>query len=324
MPGVNDTQSPQMKKQSATRWVLTLVPTILILFLLLRSLSPGQFAAALRNVRLDYFAAMTLLHIGLIFFFTPMMWRLILRFYHCRTPYWPLTAVWIGSTSLKVIIPLKLGRLLGVAYLARREKLPGAHGVSSLLLLHFINFFTLFVYLAVGLWLTPGMRLPFALPLTLALPAIIALLPSLGALAGPLGRLHPRLGKLTADLVSAFAVVPLGKRFALVGLISLVHGANIAKVALALAATGAAVSTPALFLYSPLVYLAANLPVTWMGIGARELTMVYFFQGFAPEANLLAAGMLLSLGSEIVTLFLSLPLLPKAIAAGLLPAKESA
>lgn len=299
------------------RYLISFSLIALILGVLIRSVEFGELIEAFHHLRISCFALIALAHICIIFIISPLVWRFILRHLDCIVPLRTIFGIWIGMSCLRSVMPMKSGGVVGAYYLHRNMGLSFSRGVGSLLLLHFINFYTLWVYLAMGMFFTGifGYLLPTALGIILiAVPFII---PWMSAFSRFAGWIHPRLGEIFGNLIGAFTDIPFRSRILLFAVVLLFQCVDLLIVGLGLFGAGIQVPVEELFLRVPLVYLVANLPLTLMGLGTREATMLFAFSAFGPPASILAASLGLSFCMEIVPVLLSSLYLPRAVSMGL-------
>ena len=290
---------------------------IVIFAMLLRLVELSDLIDAFRQLRVPYFIVLTCIHLFVLFIYSPLVWRSILGQLGCHPPIKAIYQIWIGISCLRAVLPMKSGGVVGANYLRLTENLPLTRGIGSLVLLHFLNFYSLWVYLTIGLWLTDkgGWKLPLAL--TLLLVSVPITLPWLSVLTKIGQRFHPRLGAVLGNLIGGFTEIPLFPRLLLFAIVLFFQCLDLLIVGLGLRGVGIIVPLSDLFLRVPMVYLIANLPLTLMGMGTREATMVIVFSQFSSQASILAAGIGLSFCMEIVPPLLSLAYLPKALSMGL-------
>ncbi|MFC1889533.1 lysylphosphatidylglycerol synthase transmembrane domain-containing protein [Thermodesulfobacteriota bacterium] len=315
MPSASDTGTGRTR--TVARYALSLTLMVLILVVLIHSVEPGNLIDAFHGLQLPYFIAATCLHVFVVFIVSPLLWLAILAHLGCRPPLKTVYQIWIGMFCLRAVLPFKSGGVVGANYLRLTEGLPLTRGIGSLGLMHFMNFYSLWAYLVFGLFWTGKGGLLLPVLLTFVLAAVPVALPWMNVVARLGGRLHPRLGEILGNLISAFTDIPLIPRLLLFGIVLLFQCMDLFVIGFGLRGAGIVVPPADLFLCVPVVYLIANLPITFMGLGTREATLVFVFAPFGSQAMILAAGIGLSFCMEIVPALFSLFYLPKAIAMGL-------
>ena len=67
-----------------------------------------------------------------------------------------------------------------------------------------------------------------------------------------------------------------------------------------LKAVGVTVPFFYLMVVIPVIMVVNNLPITALGLGTREIAVVFFFARFGPAASLLSAGILISLVEHVL------------------------
>ena len=316
------TDSPDRGKKSyragvALRWGIPVGISIALLVYLLHTVQHENLLAAFSRLRLKDYLLLTVLHLLLIYLVSPLTWMYILRFFDCRPKARHLFQVWIGAIGLKVVLPKNLEAVLPVAYLARGAGLSPSRGVGSMLLFHFIKFFSLGFLFTLGVGLSYGFAHPFSLACYTALLAIILGMPHASFFVRPARKIHPRLGEIVANLTSGFRALPLGSRLILVTVFSVLQSLDVFAIGLALRGCGIAVPIASLFLLAPWVFTASFLPVSYLGFGVREVSMIYLFGAFDSTHALFSAGLGLSFCLEAVPVMLSLIFLPGALALSL-------
>ena len=299
------------------RFLLSFVLMVVIFAVLLHAVSVRELADAFARLRVGWFGLVVGLHVLVVMFFSPLVWRYILDRLGCRLSLRTTYDVWLGMFCLRPLLPMKSGGVVGANYLNVHRGLPLSRGIGSLLLTHFLNFYALWVYLTIGLWWTgvAGYWVPLLLtPILLAVPIA---LPWMGALARLGAWVHPKIGSVVGNLVGGFTEIPLRSRLALFAVVLTAQVIDTLVVGAGLLGAGIAVPIRELFLRVPAVYLVANLPLTLGGFGTREATMMHVFRDFGTQPAILAAGIALSFCMEIVPAALSLIFLPRAISMGL-------
>ncbi|MBZ0274394.1 flippase-like domain-containing protein [bacterium] len=270
-------------------------------------------------------AAAIALHFVVIFVGAPLFWHRIVVWLGARPPLVEIYRLWLGVLCLRAILPMKAGSfVIGPNYLRVHYGLPFARGAGSMALYHFINFYTIWVYLALGLLLTgtAGRVLPAAgLAVVLAVPFA---LPWMRHPVAWVRAKNGRAGDLFANLVGGFTDLGLSNRLWLVLAGCALQLVDLFAIGMCLDAAGVGVPIAELLWRAPLVFLVANLPITFMGLGTREAAMVAFFAPFGSEVTALAGGLIMSFSMSLLPVFVSLFFLPSALRMGLFTTADDA
>lgn len=86
----------------------------------------------------------------------------------------------------------------------------------------------------------------------------------------------------------------------------LLKGMELLGYFLVFKALGLNIPLKSLLTFAPLAMLISEIPVTFLGLGSREVALVFFFSSFGSKELLLAAGILISFAEYLLPNLLSL------------------
>ena len=137
-----------MKVKRLLQLSVTLAITVLLLWLLLREVSPTQIAATIRQLPVGLlvfgFAIFTASHLV-----RALRFRLLLR---NAQPYTTVLSVTCIHNLLLALLPFRLGEL-SFPYLFQRRKVPFTKSLAALAVGRLFDLFSLTIYFLIGLWL---------------------------------------------------------------------------------------------------------------------------------------------------------------------------
>ena len=207
----------------------------------------------------------------------------LIRWFHGPIRYRELLPV-RASTYIVSIINTQLAQAALALYLNRRFRTPLGEITSTVIVLILLEATNLIIFATVGSAAFPGgtPAIFFALPVVLALVWIAVVGISRGRLGAP-GR---RVGGHV--LLSTFRRVRLRQALAILCLKGSVFFLSLLVHAQALTFFGIEIPLLPLLAFLPIVYLVAALPVTVAHLGTSQAAWIFFFGGYAAEADLLA------------------------------------
>jgi len=288
--------------QKWAKWILALAVTVGIFVILLRKIPIRDVADALRGARMTPILGAVALSVIIKVFIGADKWRRILAALSCRVSFGEATFVRTANAPLR-ITPGKLGTLLAAVYLSRHRGLPFAKGVSSLMLERLQNLAVLLAFVLFG-----PMVFEVAAPAQLnhlssgrallASVTCVVVLVALYAFRGPLyalmARMNVKLANVVRDLASCFHQIRPGRQAGLLLYAAAAQAGELTMGYLILRAVGVSAPFGTVFVGLALIVVISNIPVTVLGFGTRELTVVYLFGGYGTQPELLAVGVLIS------------------------------
>jgi uncharacterized protein (TIRG00374 family) len=280
--------------------VLPLAVSFLILFLLSLKIDVGKTADSLRgcDLRLVGLAVTVSLFVNILV--GAEKWRRILAALGCSLSFRETVSIRTACIPFKILLPLKSSELLKAVYLDRRRKLSFTRATGSLIIDKAFNVLIIIPIAAVGLAMV---ELPVSRSMLFVLLSVILVLILLTVysvmfrqgLIGLASKIHPRLNGFAVDLLSGFAEIGPGRKTILMFYSFIFQSSEFINTFILLKAVGVTVPIYYLMVIIPVIMIINNLPITVLGLGTREIAIVYFFSAFGPAAALLSAGILVSL-----------------------------
>ena len=270
------------KEQSLLARLVPVALTIVIFGVIFWRIPFEAFWQAVSGARLPpFFAVMG--SFSLCFFLADSaVLTALIRWFHGPIRYRELLPV-RASTYVVAIINTQLAQAALALYLNRRFRTPLGEITSTVVLLILLEATNLIFFATVGSAAFPGgtPAVFFVLPVLLALIWLTVV----GIARGRLGALGRRFGGNVLLSRSAGCVCanpwPSYLKGSVFFLSLLVH-------ARALTFFGIEIPVLPLLAFLPIVYLVAALPVTVAHLGTSQAAWIFFFGGYAAEADLLA------------------------------------
>lgn len=284
-PGGASTPEATALRKGPNAWA-RLVPaalTVAVFGLIFWRIPFHEFWQAVSGARLlPFFALMG--SFSLCFFLADAaVLTALIRWFHGPIRYRELLPV-RASTYIVSIINTQLAQAALALYLNRRFRTPLGEVTGTVVLLILLEATNLTFFATLGSAAFPG-----------GAPAVFFVLPALLALTwlavtrmarGGLGALGRRAGGNV--LLSTFGKVRLRQGLAILGIKGSVFFLSLLVHARALTFFGVEVPVLPLLAFLPIVYLVAALPVTVAHLGTSQAAWIFFFGGYAAEADLLA------------------------------------
>jgi hypothetical protein len=241
-------------------------------------------------------------------------WWRVLRALGAQVSYWEVFRVRLGSDPIRFATPLKAGELVNALHFGKLPTLGFGRAAGSLVFDKALNLFGAVFWLYVGF--AALARAPMLWELSVHLLAgtsILLLLCSRQlrwAIVAVAGRLHPKLGRFGAGVLSAFEEFSLSQKtgFLVYGILFQLRPLAVcALMMLAFQSDWTHLPTLRQFLaYGSVVVLMSNIP-SMGGIGPREAAVVEMFREFADPATLLTVGLAMSFGVQVLPAILGIP-----------------
>lgn len=284
-----------------TRLVLSLAISFIILVVLFRNTS---FAEVLNLIEKADFRIILIAFVISIFngvFISSLRWKLILDKMDCDISWKESLFVKVASEPIISIIPFKAGEISRVLYLKRMKNMPYEKACFSIFIEYLLNIFMLLflVFLGGVFWLCQSKIFTLRGDISLFL------------CCSEMRKIMPRnkwignLGKCFKDYFKGCRVF-LGRKILccsfLFGFFELVCVYLISK------AINVDIPFFSILVYVPLIIVVSSIPVTFLGLGVRETTVVLLFLKYASSEKLLALGILYSFAEHILPLFIGLSL----------------
>lgn len=263
------------------KWLLSLALTALLLWAVLRQVDFGQTLRYLDQARpLHLLAALAVSFLANCWL-AAEKWRFIVRRLGLELPPREALMLKMSSGLIKSILPFRSGEASRVVYLKRAYEYPLASSTVSLIVELGSNLLVFAVLIpAFGLILIANPK-GCLLPLILCLGAgsLVVILAARTPLRGAIVRFTERLpgARIRA---AARAVLSTPGRFsagdwaAILGYSLVIQSGKFATFYLINRSLGIGLSAPSYFVVLPLSILVSTVPLTFLGMGVREYSLV--------------------------------------------------
>ncbi len=316
MPDHSSTNAahPERVRRSRLSLVLSLLGMVVIVGLLLWVVPIEALGADLAGADPLLVAMAVLISLGHRHLGGPDKWRRTVTALGMPLGFRSALFIWLGSYTLREVLPLRSGDLAKAAYLWRRRGYPFDRLVSTLVFDRACNLLGIFTVLVVGLALS-STQVPLSLaplPVLVAVGMVLMLVSARvrGWVLWPFGKLGTRVARFTEGLLAAWREIS-GAGKALLTIYAIAYqGAKVVVLYLLLRSVGVTVPPAATVLLAALTMLTSNTPVTISGVGTREASVLVFFAPFGTRSALLAAAVLFTACEALVPVLVSLPFLP--------------
>lgn len=272
---------------------------------LFRAIPLWLFCAALCSVLVNVFLASG-------------QWKILLDRLGMKLSFMENIFMKISLYPLRLVFPSKTGDLSRALYLNKQYDFPLSLGVSSTVFIMGVNTgVLLLIAFVAGFFAGTDTAWAGHIAGTGALLCLIAYwVARRWLLSNPKRENRGGIGKLKEKL-EAIARLPFSSvvLVAAFGWVSLfVHIFTFYFITLSLDMN---LPLSTLFIFTPLVFIAGNLPGTFMGIGTRETAVVVLLKGLAPAETLLAAGLLLTVIDKLLSVAIGVWAFPRFAALSL-------
>ena len=241
-------------------------------------------------------------------------WWRILRAQGADVRYWEVLWVRLGSDPIRFAAPLKAGEVVNAVYFARLEKFGFSRAAGSIVFDKSLNFFGTVFWLYVGI--AAMAKLPTAgyVGLHTAMGAgvlvLICVRPVRRAATVVASKIHPKLGRLAAGVLSAFEEFsPVEKiGFLAYGIFFQLRPLSVCALLFVAVQPDHLPSLQEFLALGSVVVLMSNIP-SLGGIGPREAALMAMFAGYADQTTLLSVGLLMSFAVQVLPAILGIPLM---------------
>lgn len=254
----------------------------------------------------------TILKINLLFFGIAILitavdimlkafkWKLIFNSYNISAPYSQFLKAWIVGLSLSMITPGKIGDFAKAYYL--KDKAPLGKTLTTVLADRIIDLLTLFILALIGLSLfatyyAPNNILLLTAYILFALFITAIVLLSKKRIASPIlrpfyrklapQRYKERMKSVYSDFYSGMDLI-LGRKKSLTLVVILtffIWLGTIFVIFFVALSLGFAIPYDFLLIVFPIITLLEALPISFSGIGTRDVTLIFFFGFIAISAE---------------------------------------
>ncbi len=283
--------------------------TVALLVVVIRQVEPRQVWQALSRCDGLLLAGAALFALLTTTLLAAELLRLLLRGFGEQVSFSATFIAKVGNMAIHALMPSGSGSLGSVAYLHRVHSAHLGRAMTATFSALWFKLGWLLLLSTVGSLLLPSADRALAIGLASASLVIVV-----ASLCGPslLRRLsrsvsaEGRIGRAVNTMSESMSTIEPGYLALGTGGALLVVVADIVLFGLAAAAVGVSFDVGQLVAFFPLVIIGAKLPVTLMGIGAREALVVLLFASAAPPEQLLAAALLFSVLDKLLPAALGL------------------
>jgi len=233
-------------------------------------------------------------------------WRVFLKFLKCKITIWDSLAIRMGTSPIINILPFKLGEISKIICLTQLHKCPLLKSISSIVGEYCLNL------LSAGLLIFTGCILTQTNPYRareITILTVIVIFTGIYIYRSNIFRafvlrvikkIHHKLYIVFDNLFGLNKFI--GKReFLVLFFYSLFYiFTEIISFYFLCKAFSISIGFAKVFLFIPLIMIICHLPLTILGLGTRELSILFFFSSCASSEKLIGLGMSYSLVEYIM------------------------
>lgn len=302
-PGLTDL-APQ---RSVWARVIPVALTVVIFGLIFWRIPFGVFWQALSKAQLLPFLGLMGTFSLCFFLLDTFVLRTLIRWFHGPLRYHELLPV-RAVTYLVSIINTQLAQGALALYMHRRFGTPLAQITSTVVFMILLETTNLILFATLGCLAFPGgvPRVLLGLPLTLLTVWLLVI----GLARGKLGAVGQRVRENA--ILSTFRRARLYQGALILGLKGTIFFLALLVHSQALTFFGISIPLGRLVAFLPVVFLLGALPITVAHLGTSQAAWVFFFNDYAPEADLLAYSLVSHLTFMLANGTFGVLFLPKA------------
>ncbi len=283
------------------KFILPLMVTLVAFICLFKKILFAQVFNSIgtANFKIILFVAMLSNFNG--FFISSFRWKIILNKIGCDISWKEALIIKMGSDPVISMMPFKTGEIFRVLYLKRIKNVPGDKALFSIFIEYCLNMFSVlfFITLGIAIWLFQGSGIYLC-----NYPYLFFCFSNKkGQLFKNrwIGNLKERIRIFLVDLKIILDKKILFYSFLLI-LIEIVGVYFVAK------SINIDIPLFAILIFVPVVILISSIPITFLGLGLRENSIVFLFLPYAPPEKLLALGIIYSFLEHILPMIVGLSL----------------
>ncbi len=291
----------KVSKNIIIRYVIPLAVSGLLLYLLFANINIRNVLINLQGCDIKLLLLAVLISISINILLGAEKWRRILSALGCGLPFKEVLSIRTGCIPFKIIFPMKSSELLKALYLDKHGKLSFTRAVSSLVLDKTLNLLIVMCLALIGL-LFSDVQVPGLIPLS-ALMIILLFLFSPGfrqLWVSIAQKIHPKLHDLTLKMLSSFENIGTKEKIILIFYSLIYQSSEFINTFILLKAVGVTVPFFVLMIIIPVIMIINNLPLSVLGLGTREISIVFFFSKYGASAALLSGSILISFVEHIL------------------------
>lgn len=228
--------------------------------------------------------------------------------------FWEVFRVRLGSDPIRFAAPLKSGELINAVYFSRYRGLGFGRAAGAIVFDKALNFFGTVFWLYVGLAAMASLPPAGLLGLHTAMGMGVVMLICVRRLrrwaVHLAGKVHRKIGRLAADVLSAFEEFSLPRKlgFLLYGIVFQLRPLVVCGLLFVAFQADRLPTLQELLGLGSVVVLMSNIP-SLGGIGPREAALMAVFAGYTEPATLLSIGLLMSFAVQGFPALLGIPLM---------------
>jgi uncharacterized membrane protein YbhN (UPF0104 family) len=239
-------------------------------------------------------------------------WRLALRHIGVTSSIGKLIRIHVGTGPIRLLFPIQTGELLTAAALARQTGSSTSKVFSTILYNKYLTLFATCALLAIGVLAGAGQSQTLIAVATLslfalAIFAVFEFKPARSIAVRIVTKIHPPLGAVASNLLSAYVDIPIGAKLKLLVYSLLFQFSEVVSCYLLFKDLGINLDFAQLIAFVQIIILASSIPISLAGVGTREgITLLLLAPFTTPEAAV-AAGIAYSFFEYIWPLIMGLP-----------------
>lgn len=214
-------------------------------------------------------------------------WKKILNKFNYPVSFGESLLIKMGSDPIISFVPFRAGEFFRALYLRRLRNIPYRISMFSIIVEYLFNLVMLFVFFLTGLFFCFKKEYIFSY---IFLPAFVFM----GSFQNNLVNNNSFFLKQIKHLLDFKKMKKIYFNPLILFLTFLFMGSELVNVYLLAKALGISIGFMGLFLYLPIIIVISILPLTLLGMGIRELCLLFFFGGYASSGSILSLGLLYS------------------------------
>lgn len=269
-------------------YILTIIITILLFIFLFSKIEIRSVVEAIKILDIRLFFIATVISVSVNIFLGAEQWKQSLKICNLDISFLETLLIKLGSMPAKRLLPLKMGEMAKPLYLKKVHNFPLSRGIFSVFLPIFLNSFTAVLFILFGMHISEKMHISWYIIILLFLTVII------------FGR---QLFLRYYKNVNITKIIPFISLF----IISLIYiSSEVIVVYILFNTFGVDISFYNFLIFVPLIIFITNIPITFQGLGTREICVVFFFSKYADAGLLLSIGIIYSFIEGILPLLISM------------------
>jgi len=261
--------------------------TLLIFYLLFLKIDVNKLIFTLKSVNIHYLVLTIFISIFFNIILSGYKIKKILEIFKPNFSYLEALFLRLGTGPLKFVLPSNSGELLIAFYLKKNYKLKLRLGILSFIINKSYSIFVIWILILFGLMFYE-----------LKIAILLLISTSLGLFI--IYRLRIFVYKFLKKIFDFIKRVS-PKYLIFLAFISLIIAfSELVNVYILFKVLNINIPLTLILLFVPLSMLISKIPITILGLGTREVTIIFFFSGYASFEVLLSIGLLISFVEHII------------------------